>query len=116
GGAVALYMGGEKIDDYLPCKKCVLKLDDFESPKAMAKFMWEMVQDPAKYAEYHEWRNTPYNAALWPKFERVRLLGLETSMCRLANTVRPGSCPIHCAASSVKQFHQAAHRFPYRFW
>ena len=55
-GSVPIIRGSPTVKDWLPHDKSAIVVDDFASPKELAKFIKELDEDDAKYEEYLSWK------------------------------------------------------------
>lgn len=57
-GSVPVYMGTDKIDDFLPgnLKNSIIKVRDFESPKHLAEYLKYLLKNETAYNKYLEWK------------------------------------------------------------
>lgn len=57
-GSVPVYMGTDKIDEFLPgnLKGAVIKARDFESPKHLARYLEFLANNETAYNKYLEWK------------------------------------------------------------
>lgn len=60
-GSVPIYLGAPNVDEYLPGQDCIIRADQFESPKALARYIEQCYSDRHEYMKYHQWRTRPWN-------------------------------------------------------
>ena len=91
-GSVPLYYGAPNIEEWLPCKNCIIDLRQFASPKAAAKYLTEVSMNMTLYAQYHQWRREP----ILPKFQKIlnyfqraNLYTLKSMVCAMAHSKNP---------------------------
>ena len=66
-GAVPLWLGTDRIDEVLKwgnLKHAVIKVKDFDSPKALAEFLLKLAENEAEYNKYLKWK---YEGFQFPK-------------------------------------------------
>jgi len=51
-GSVPVYLGSPNISDFMPSDNAVIKVNDFESPQKLAKYLLQLNADDSKYDEY----------------------------------------------------------------
>ena len=56
-GLVPVVLGGADYKNVLPVGSYI-DVRDYESPKALAKYLKRLIREPDEYAKYHEWRRT----------------------------------------------------------
>ncbi|CAF3122259.1 unnamed protein product [Rotaria sp. Silwood2] len=91
-GSVPLYLGAPNIDEWLPCKNCIVDLRQFDSPSASAKFVLSVASNASRYAEFHKWREQPVP----PKFQeildyfnRASAFSTDCMVCNMAHSDNP---------------------------
>lgn len=57
-GSVPIYLGSEKAQDFMPTKKSVIMIYDFQSPKDLADYIIKLNNDDNLYNEYLSHRGT----------------------------------------------------------
>jgi hypothetical protein len=92
GGSVPLYYGAPNVDDWLPCKDCIINLQKFPNPKAAAEFIKSVSNNANKYAQYHKWRKQP----TLPKFQKIldyfqraNAYTLDSMICAMSHSRNP---------------------------
>jgi hypothetical protein len=58
-GTVPVYLGAPNIDDYLPGRNCLIKVQDFSGPRELAQHLIWLSTDQAAYEEYLAWKREP---------------------------------------------------------
>ena len=56
-GTLPIYMGAPNVNYFMPCTKCILRTDDFKSPKHLAEFLLKLDENDDLYNEYFQWKN-----------------------------------------------------------
>jgi hypothetical protein len=91
-GSIPLYYGAPNVDDWLPCKDCIIDLRQFASPKAAADYIRSVSENVTLYAQFHQWRNEPVPPK-FPKildyFKRSNLYTLKGMICAMAHSKSP---------------------------
>jgi alpha-1,3-fucosyltransferase 10 len=57
-GSVPVYLGTDTIDEFLPCKNCIIKASDFADPAALAEHLHYLADNSSAYEEYISWRRS----------------------------------------------------------
>uniref|UniRef100_A0A6B2LFR0 Fucosyltransferase n=1 Tax=Arcella intermedia TaxID=1963864 RepID=A0A6B2LFR0_9EUKA len=58
-GCVPVYWGAPNIEEYLPCKNCVIHVRDFGSVKELADYLIYLDKNPEEYEKYLEYKREP---------------------------------------------------------
>ncbi|XP_077999719.1 GDP-fucose protein O-fucosyltransferase 4-like [Glandiceps talaboti] len=56
-GSVPIYWGSSKAQDWMPNKKSVIMMEDFESPEKLANFITALDQNDEEYLEFLKFKN-----------------------------------------------------------
>lgn len=83
-GSVPVYLGAPNVDDFAPGSHCFIDANDFDSPAELASQLWELANDDATYAAYHDWRNHP----LRPLFVALLPTAFSEAVVRLVQACR----------------------------
>jgi hypothetical protein len=83
-GTVPIYLGAPNVETFAPGERSYINVNDFESPRALAEYLWRLSRDDAAYAEYLAWRSRPFRS------EFLRFLDAERThaFIRLCRAVR----------------------------
>jgi len=95
-GTIPIFMGGPKVEELLPCKHCIIKTSDFESPKELAKHLHQIVSNKTLHDQYLSWKMEAYHPAKWKGFQRAWENSKDTLHCRICNKVQPKLCSSAC--------------------
>jgi len=76
-----IYMGAPNIDDWVPGDMSIIKTDDFSSPKDLAKYLQFLLDNPAEYDKYFEWKKHPLAPKFVDKYEKCVFYGAECRLC-----------------------------------
>ncbi len=52
-------MGAPNVDEYIPGKHSIIKVSDFESPKALADYLKMLDENDEEYARFFDWKKEP---------------------------------------------------------
>merc|ERR1711918_136919 len=63
-GSVPVYYGASNIEDFLPCRHCIINANRYEDNHLLlAKRLKYLLKNGTAYDEYLSWTKTPYDAA-----------------------------------------------------
>ena len=62
-GSVPIYLGAPNLREWLPDKKSVIMVDDFESPEALAKHIKHLDANPAEYDKLLQFKTTNFTTS-----------------------------------------------------
>lgn len=91
-GSVPLYYGAPNIEDWLPCKNCIVNLRQFANPRAAAEFIESVSRNLTRYAEFHKWRSEPIPEKFQKiinYFQRAKRYKLDHVICAMAHSDDP---------------------------
>ena len=91
-GSVPLYYGAPNIEEWLPCRNCIIDLRQFSSAKLAAEFVKNVANNATKYAEYHQWRHEKVPERfekIVNYFNRSKLYSLDSMICAMAHSESP---------------------------
>lgn len=88
-GSVPIYLGAPNVDAFLPDRDAVVYAGDFDSPRELGTYLWEVSRNVTLLAERHlKWRTRP----LPERFLRLSKLANRKSdysfACKVCNCVR----------------------------
>ncbi len=78
-GAIPVYMGAPNIDDFKPGEPSIIKVSDFESPKALADYLLFLNRTEPAYLKYLDWKIKGPSESFQKLLNRVNF----DSRCRL---------------------------------
>lgn len=61
-GTVPIYLGAPNVEDYLPGTDCIVRADQFETPKELAKYLERCYVEDEEYLKYYHWRILPWKS------------------------------------------------------
>uniref|UniRef100_A0A7S4DES7 Fucosyltransferase n=2 Tax=Lotharella globosa TaxID=91324 RepID=A0A7S4DES7_9EUKA len=104
-GSVPIYKGHKDIESLIPCKKCIINANNFQSVQQLVDVVQNLIEDRAQYLELLDWKKTEYDAAEHPAFEQMRVTSVDSSVCRFAKKLsRSQKFPLEdCGSSCIKQ-------------
>jgi len=101
---ILLHQNTTSAKDLLPCVKCAIFVDDFRTHQELGEFLKDLSESHDRLAGYHLWRNDVANILdSRPKFKEAYYTSADTFICRVAEVLRPGSCPPWC--SEIQRLH-----------
>ena len=71
-GSVPIYLGAPNVDDYAPGEHCFINVRDYDSPKHLAEYLQELLENPEAYNAYFDWKRKPYKVGFQQLLRRVR--------------------------------------------
>jgi hypothetical protein len=71
-GSVPVYLGAPNIDEFAPGDNCFINAADWESPRALARYLVELAGDKVAYAKFLDWKTKPYRARFAALIELVK--------------------------------------------
>jgi hypothetical protein len=81
--SVPVYLGAPNIDDFAPGDHCFINATDWKSPEALAQYLLKLAGDESLYAEFFEWKESPFR----PRFSELIELVKEPAFVRLCKKV-----------------------------
>ena len=106
-GTIPIYIGAPNVDSLLPCERCIIKTNDFNSPAALGQHLHYLISHPAEYHKLLAWKLNGLDFFRFPGFKKVVDLSIDTAHCRLCARLRPGECQdcgSVCHEEQVKQY------------
>eukprot|EP01068_Selenidium_serpulae_P017116 Selendium_serpulae@DN6350_c0_g1_i6.p1 len=79
-GVIPVYLGAPNVDEYLPCKNCIIKVADFETREDLKNHLKEVLSNDTLLMSYQEWRTKPLEAEWLEKFDPILRRGF---FCRI---------------------------------
>ncbi|CAF0780441.1 unnamed protein product [Didymodactylos carnosus] len=89
-GSVPIYLGARNIEDWLPCKNCIIDLRQFKTPKEAAEFVRKVATNKSLYQTYHRWRSQPVLKQfqnIINYFDYSRKYSMECIVCDMAHDI-----------------------------
>ena len=62
-GSVPVFSGSPNIRDFAPSSKSFINVDDFQDAASLAKYLNYLIDNPAEYLKYLEWKEMPLPAS-----------------------------------------------------
>eukprot|EP01068_Selenidium_serpulae_P017111 Selendium_serpulae@DN6350_c0_g1_i10.p1 len=80
-GVIPVYLGAPNVDEYLPCKNCIIKVADFSTYEDLKNHLKAVLSNDTLLMSYHEWRKKPLEAEWLEKFNPVLRRGVFCRFC-----------------------------------
>jgi Glycosyltransferase family 10 (fucosyltransferase) C-term/Fucosyltransferase, N-terminal len=71
-GSVPVYQGTSSIETFAPGDRCYINVSDFDSPRELAGYLLALDREPARYAEYLQWKDRPFRRSFMELVGRQR--------------------------------------------
>jgi hypothetical protein len=81
-GSIPVYWGAPNIDMWTPSNHSIIKVSDFSSARALAKYLRDLDEDDVAYNRYFEWKKNPS-----PHFLELMENCLFFAECRLCKAI-----------------------------